>query len=359
MFTDQQNVYFASANTSDGFISYFDTIFDPNTLKDITIIKGGPGTGKSWIMRSIAEAAEKKGYAVERFLCSSDPKSLDGIIIREKNLAIIDGTAPHSVDPKYPGAVETILNTGLFWNKATLFANKEKIIPLIQEKNRSYKRAYQFLKAAGEIAREVELIGTTALNFEKMSACINRIEKGIFKPEQKAQEQIRLISAFGKDGEKSLKSFEFASDRIYIIEDQCYAAHAFLEELYKKAREARQKVVKSYSTILPKQINALWFPKIRCAFIIGEKNYDNEIQGKSYHYINMRRFVAPEICKENKQKLRFGAKCMEMLLSGAQDALTQAASAHQKIENIYISAMDFESFGKMSEQLIASLLSDS
>ncbi len=359
MFTDQQNIYFASANTSEGFISYFDTIFDPNFLKDITIIKGGPGTGKSWMMRSVAEAAEKKGYTVERFLCSSDPKSLDGIIIRDKQIAIIDGTAPHSVDPKYPGAVETILNTGVFWNKEVLFANKEKIIPLIQEKNRSYKRAYQFLKATGEIAREVELIGLSALNSEKMNACIERIGKRIFKQEENAREKIRLISAFGSEGEKTLKSFELASDHIYIIEDQCYTAHAFLEELYKKAKGESQTVFKSYSPILPKRINALWFPKLRCAFIIAEKNYDNEMRGKNYLYINMRRFVASEICKANKQKLRFGAKCMEMLLSGAQDALSQAASAHQLLEKIYISAMDFKSFGKMAEELITTLLSES
>lgn len=358
MFTEQQNMYFASANTSEGFISYFDTVFDPNTLNEIIIIKGGPGTGKSWMMRTIAEAAEKRGNTVERFLCSSDPTSLDGIIIKEKNLAIIDGTAPHTVDPKYPGVVETILNTGIFWNKAVLFANKEKIIPLIQEKNRSYKRAYQFLKATGEIAREVELIGHAALNLKKMNACITRIANKIFKEEQCNKEEIRLVSAFGSKGETSLNSFELASDHIYIIEDQCYTSHTFLEELYKTAKEARQDIVKSYSCLLPNQINALWFPKTRCAFIIGEKDYENELHGKNYHYINMRRFVSGEECKNNKQKLRFGNKCMEMLLNGAQDALSQASNAHKLLETIYISSMDFKSFEKMSNEFLNSLFGE-
>ena len=53
--------FFASANTSEGFISYFDTIFDANTLKEIFIIKGGPGTGKSGFMKRIANLAEKRG----------------------------------------------------------------------------------------------------------------------------------------------------------------------------------------------------------------------------------------------------------------------------------------------------------
>jgi len=351
-------LFFASANTSKGFISYFDTVFDPNVLKDIIIIKGGPGTGKSGIMRRVAEEAEKKGFSVERFLCSSDPDSLDGIIIPEKHLAIIDGTAPHTVDPKYPGAVETILNTGLFWNKKILFENKDKIIPLMQEKNRSYKRAYQFLKATGEIASEIELIGLSSVNNEKMKACIERISNRIFQDDESFQEKIRLVTAFGSEGEKLLKSFELASKEIYVIEDQYYTAHTFLEELYKKAKEAKQTVVRSYSCILPDRLNALWFPNIQCAFTVGVKDYDNEIRDKSYHYINMRRFVSLEICKANKQKLRFGTKCMEMLLSGAQDALIQASNSHKSLEKIYISAMDFDSFGKMSEKLIESLLSD-
>lgn len=35
--------YFAAANTSAGFVSFFDALFDPKQLKKIYILKGGPG----------------------------------------------------------------------------------------------------------------------------------------------------------------------------------------------------------------------------------------------------------------------------------------------------------------------------
>lgn len=356
MLTEENKVYFAAANTSKGFVSYFDSVFDPNCLKEIYIIKGGPGTGKSGLMRRIASAAEEKGHQVERFICSSDPGSLDGVIIKDKGIAFLDGTNPHTTDPKYPGVVETILNTGNFWDKKKLLEHKSEIISLIQEKNRYYKRAYQFLKAAGEIAREIEAIGKVSFEKEKMSRCIERIEKKIFKESTAFSDEVRQITAMGSQGKITLNSFEKESKAVYVLVDHCFAAYAFLEELYQKAKCASQEVARSHSCLLPDRIDALYFPKLRCAFLIRERDYNIELPEKTYHYVNMKRFISKENCKNNRQKLRFGGKCMDMLLNGAEDAFLQAASSHNQLEKIYISAMDFASFEEMSEKLLKDLI---
>lgn len=70
--------YFAAANTSAGFVSFFDALFDPKQLKKIYILKGGPGVGKSTLMKNAALAAQKNGFHPIFYHCSSDPKSLDG-----------------------------------------------------------------------------------------------------------------------------------------------------------------------------------------------------------------------------------------------------------------------------------------
>ena len=86
--------YFASSNSMTGFHSYFDTIYNPRKLEKIYIIKGGPGTGKSSMIKAIKSSFKNK--KCELFLCSSDPLSYDGIII-DKKIAVIDGTSPHSI----------------------------------------------------------------------------------------------------------------------------------------------------------------------------------------------------------------------------------------------------------------------
>ena len=66
------NHFFASQNTCEGFRCYFDTVFSQDSLKELWIVKGGPGTGKSHLMRSLARAWQEQGHRVELFACSSD-----------------------------------------------------------------------------------------------------------------------------------------------------------------------------------------------------------------------------------------------------------------------------------------------
>ena len=98
----EKQIYFAAANTGSGFVSYFSEIFDPDEMKKLYIIKGGPGTGKSTLAGKLADAAEERGHTVTRYLCSSDPSSLDGIMIEDLRVGVIDGTAPHAAAATAP-----------------------------------------------------------------------------------------------------------------------------------------------------------------------------------------------------------------------------------------------------------------
>ena len=44
------------------------------------------------------------GYDVELHYCSSDFDSLDAIVIEELKVALMDGTAPHVMEPEIPGS---------------------------------------------------------------------------------------------------------------------------------------------------------------------------------------------------------------------------------------------------------------
>lgn len=85
---------FPGGNTSQGFYSLHDNIIglDRNMLY---ILKGMPGGGKSSLMNNIAERMLEEGFSIEYHHCPSDPESIDGILIQELNIAIVDGTPPH------------------------------------------------------------------------------------------------------------------------------------------------------------------------------------------------------------------------------------------------------------------------
>jgi hypothetical protein len=109
--------YFPGNNTVRGFFSYYPYILEQKQAHKIYCLKGGPGLGKSTLMKTIGQTLLEEGEDVDFLHCSSDPDSLDGILIRKKNVAMIDGTSHHVVDPLHPGAVDTILHLGDFWNE--------------------------------------------------------------------------------------------------------------------------------------------------------------------------------------------------------------------------------------------------
>ena len=142
-----KNYFFASANTGDGFVSHLDRLNSDLKQSFTYIIKGGPGTGKSTMMKKIAQHFYDKGYSIEEFYCSTDPKSLDAVRIVEKNVSIVDGTAPHIVEPKLVGLTHKIIDNGSFIGTGIL-KDVEEIIKLSKQKKICFDMLYKNLAAA-------------------------------------------------------------------------------------------------------------------------------------------------------------------------------------------------------------------
>ncbi|SHI89974.1 hypothetical protein [Lutispora thermophila] len=162
--------FFLGANTHKGFHSFYDYVV-PGIPNRLFILKGGPGTGKSTFLRKIASEFADMGYDVELHHCSSDNDSLDGIRIVPFNIAVMDGTAPHTTDPKYPAVVDEIINLGDYWHKEKIEKNRTSIISIGKELKKLYTSSYRFLNAAKEVQDDMEaLIGDDFdwLNYTKM-----------------------------------------------------------------------------------------------------------------------------------------------------------------------------------------------
>ena len=69
-------------------------------MKDI-YIEGRSRNGKSTFEKHIGVIIGQ-GYDVEHMHCSSDGRSLDGLVIPKLKVALLDGTAPHVTDPETP-----------------------------------------------------------------------------------------------------------------------------------------------------------------------------------------------------------------------------------------------------------------
>ena len=90
-----------------------------NTVESMTknlarrfMIKGKPGTGKSSLLKGIADEAIARGLDAQVVWCGLDAGSVDMIIIPELNLCIFDSTDPHSFEPEEGRAGDAIFDIG-------------------------------------------------------------------------------------------------------------------------------------------------------------------------------------------------------------------------------------------------------
>lgn len=90
--------YFASAVTAEGMINYMDEISACCTKR--YVFRGPIGSGKSVVLEELAARARIKGYSLECYHCGLEADSLQMVIIRNLQLALIDaGTLELSVKP--------------------------------------------------------------------------------------------------------------------------------------------------------------------------------------------------------------------------------------------------------------------
>ena len=158
---------FLGGNTPDGFVSFFGDIVKTWNLKKLYILKGGSGVGKSTFIRKFAEFFKKRNGCDVTFIhCSGDSESLDGAIIESERVGIIDGTAPHTVEPCYPGVIDEIIDLGKCIDRKKLDVNRAWLDKIYEKKRACYEKAYEHLAKAREVHLELESRYMKAVDFD-------------------------------------------------------------------------------------------------------------------------------------------------------------------------------------------------
>lgn len=350
--------YFLASNSSEGFVSYFDRNYDYNDDWHAYIIKGGPGTGKSSFMKYVAVKATDKGYSIELCPCSSDPDSLDGVIIKEIKTIILDGTSPHVVEPRMPGICEEIINLGEFWDFKKLRECADKIISVTAKNKRFHKTAAAYISAAGELIYDSFKLSQRFTNVRKAETFGLRLANNLIpRPnKQTAKEWVRFIGGVTPKGVVAFKgTVEDFYKNIIVIDDKYGAvANAILERVRQVALEKGYEIITLKNPFLPsKQIDHILIPELSIAVV---REYEYIKFGDEHRRIHSRRFYDINVLRECRQRLTFNRRVARELLLGAIDALSLAKTTHDKLEKYYIDTMDFDAMTLFAEQKAKEIL---
>ena len=325
--------YFAASNSSEGFCSYYDEVFNPQNFYKIYVIKGGSGTGKAFFMKEIAKCAELNGFSVRYIYCSSDADSLDGIIINEQKIAVLDGTSPHVYEPKYIGAVESFVNLADFLDERLLMASRKLIENISKEKHKGFERVYRNLRAYRELSENLANIVSPCLKLEKMKKYAKRFVEGLNK--ESGEEEHLLTRAIGMRGLSSFDTY-FENAKIYYeINDYFETAHFMIREIYSSMQENKVNLKISNNPIIKERIDVLCAVNSGLTFEIGNR-FDDDART-----VNMKRFVDGGAIGKIRHDYRSIVRVRDNVLSLVLDEFENIKKYHFILEEIYGSAMDF------------------
>lgn len=348
---------FTAANSQKGFFSYFDEVVHGEDINRVYLIKGGPGSGKSTFMKKVAKDAGEKKFTIERILCSSDPKSLDGVIVKDRGIAIIDATSPHAFDMKYPGACESLIDLSAFWDIKKLSAHKREIKGLFMEISARYKGIYNLLKAAGEVCTWKSNLMLTHFDSQKASAYVRKLIKqnGIAPIDSVPKTENRLLAAIGGDGATVLSNtVNSLCDGYVVICDKLSVSGILISKAAAYFNKSGYDTICFHSPLDPEgKPTDLIIPSLRLGFITSGNIFSPTLEEeKIIKSINTKSFIDSEFYKQNKQKISFAKKLEKELIQEAAAGISDIKRLHDELERYYIQAMDYEALDSYTESFI-------
>ncbi len=347
--------YFLASNSCEGFVSFFEISYDPQDEWRVFIIKGGPGTGKSSFMKKCVKYAEEKGENAILCPCSSDPDSLDGVIFENTKIIILDGTSPHTLDPKYPAVCEEILNFGQFWDDRKI-ENKSQVIEVTDQNKALHKTASKYLKATGQIMLDNYITALSCTQKDKVKNFADRLcKKYIPSANDKPKEWLRFLEGITPQGVISYPETLENLENLIIFSDNTHASsNIFMNCVRDFALINGYEIITIKNAFLPTIItDHIIIPELSTGFVTETKSFKILRESRRIH---ARRFTSNKLLHNSLARIKINQKVANSLLNSACNTLKHAKSVHDTLESFYIKSMDFEKLNNFADMFCKNYL---
>lgn len=347
--------FFFGANNKVRYCSLFDELYNPFEEGNHIILKGGPGTGKSTLMKKIAAKLEKKNLFVERGFCSADPESLDVVIASEIGFSVFDGTAPHTADPKMPGVGEHIVDLGVAWNRKKLKSHAKEIAELTQANSLQHKKVADLIYIASQLENGNRAVCFGFTDRDKLERYMRRLAYRLI-PERKNVEpgriKKRFLSAITPVGVSvQYDTITRLCERTVTVEDAYSAVSPLIiSYISTYATENGYDVYECFCPLFPwSKPEHIIIPELKLSVFTQNDCHFSIDDGE--RLIHASRFFLKDGYAAAKEKLNFAKKAKKEFIDEAVNKLSYAGKIHDKLEEYYIDATDFGVIDELSEEI--------
>lgn len=361
MFTNNQPSpiavdFFLGALSPAGFTGWFAQAAQEPGIQPY-LIKAGPGCGKSTFMRRVAECDTASGV-IQRIHCSSDPASLDGVLLPAPGALLLDATAPHTLDCKYPGAAERVISLYATLDNAFLKAHRTEILALGKQNAALLQRAAAYFAMACALLQRRRARAAEALDRTRMAGFGERLANRLLPAPPHAhpgRQQHRLLSAPTPGGPTVFyDTIPALADRLYAIHDPYgAAAPLLLAQLAEHARTAGYDAILCHCPSDQTKLDHLFIPSLRLAFVTSNPWHPMLFVDQTN--LHAGRWLDKAALAPQRASLRQEKATADELLAMACDTQRAAKTVHDGLEKYYVAATDFSAVDAACTALQAEL----
>ena len=309
-------------------------------------------------MKRLGKAFWEMGEDVDYLHCSSDPDSLDGVIFCGRKMAVVDGTAPHVIEPTAPGAKEEYINLGVLWDREALIPYREKILQGKTQIHDCYQKVYQALGQAKEVHDRWEKVYGENTDYGLLNQLTEEfLDQVLGKIPAKAvsgQEVHRFFGALTPAG-----SVNYVESLLAPIKTRCFikgrpgtGKSTLLKKLAHRAVEKGLKAEIYHCSFDPMSLDMVVLPELSFgAFDATDPHEFFPDRNTDWVLDLYEGAVRPGTDEENYELLSLFQREYGEKITLARESLGRAREIHGQLETIYGKAMNFSPMAEIISEL--------
>ncbi|WP_019122367.1 PRK06851 family protein [Brevibacillus massiliensis] len=347
--------YFASGNTAAGVHLLFGSAFQG--LDQLYILRGCPGTGKSTIMQQVADEMLRKGRSVEMFHCPFDSDTLDGLILTEERIGIVDGNACRdTLGPESAKAVFYI-DMDQAVDQAKVSRNQSNLAALQEGFEERCTKAYETFAKALRIHDEWEKYYIDSMNFTKANQVAEELVDFFFanrvKQKQSKIRHVFLGAATPKGAVDFVENLTAGvSKRIFVKGRPGSGKSTMLKKLVSVAEERGFDAEVFHCGFDPGSLDMVIFPEISVAIFDSTAPHEYFPSRESDEILDMYEQAIAAGTDEKYAKEMDGIKARyRSAMNEAISYLAEAKKRRDRLKGLYFETIDFSVIDRLSQQV--------
>lgn len=343
---------FASSHTAAGYHSFIPELI--RDLEQVYILKGAPGSGRSTFIRLVGEVMSEQGLEVEFWISALDSITPDGVYIPQLELAVINGSLPTGIDPRYPGVREHLINLGGYWDQAVIDSQRQKIIELVDNIELARQNADKLLQELGRLKAEQRRINSRHMSIEKLTQLVEQLGSEIIA--RRSGEKHYFAGVLTIDGWVDyVHELSHNCQKRYILKGPSGSGKSMVIAELARLIKDNGYFLEYYHCGL--EIESLVMVIIRNLQIALIEGGSAEIPLKPWDVVIDLSLYMQDFDDDCRQESGTNSRDLENLLFAARQQLEKSSISQQELKKIYAGAMDFAGLDKLRLNLIEALRS--